>query len=112
MKVGVCEAPELKKQGEKLQLSFADALYGYMIEDVMLRIFGSDYREYLWLTSKNVLGTEAYRNRSEKQIGFLYQPAARRIAPEKLCPGQKLSVALCSNFWVETMRSRSAGAER
>ena len=41
MKVGVCEAPELKKQGEKLQLSFADALYGYMIEDVMLRIFGS-----------------------------------------------------------------------
>lgn len=46
MKVGVCEAPELKKQGEKLQLSFADALYGYMIEDVMLRIFGSDYREY------------------------------------------------------------------
>ena len=45
MKVGVCEALELKKQGEKLQLSFADALYGYMIEDVMLRIFGSDYRE-------------------------------------------------------------------
>ncbi len=108
MKVGVCEAPELKKQGEKLQLSFADALYGYMIEDVMLRIFGSDYREYLWLTSKNVLGTEAYRNRSEKQIGFLYQPAARRIAPEKLCPGQKLSVALCKHMMLELLGGDNA----
>ena len=103
MKVGVCEALELKKQGEKLQLSFADALYGYMIEDVMLRIFGSDYREYLWLTSRNVLGVEAYRNRSEKQIGFLYQPVARRIAPEKLCPGQKLSVALCKHMMLELL---------
>ena len=65
MKVGVCEAPELKKQGEKLQLSFADALYGYMIEDVMLRIFGSDYREYLWLTSKNVLGPEVLQKNWE-----------------------------------------------
>ena len=58
MKVGVCEALELKKQGEKLQLSFADALYGYMIEDVMLRIFGSDYREsvsYTHLTLPTIL---------------------------------------------------------
>ena len=46
---------------------------------------------------------EAYRNRSEKQIGFLYQPVARRIAPEKLCPGQKLSVALCKHMMLELL---------
>lgn len=95
MKVGVCEAQELKERGEKIGLTLADTLLGYMIEDALLRIYGSGYGEYLWLESREIFGVEAYRKRADEQIRFLYQPAERAIAPEKLCPGQKLSVALC-----------------
>ena len=101
MKVGVCEAQELKRKSEKLKLSFADTLYGYMIEDAMLRIYSSPYRDHLWLESRNVLGVKAYRERSEKQIRFLYQPAERMIGPEKLCPGQTMSVALCRQMMMD-----------
>ena len=98
MKVGVCEAPELKKRGEQLGLPLADTLLGYMIEDAMLRIYGSAYGEFLWLESRGIFGAEMYRKRAEEAIRFLYQPAERTIAPEKLCPGQKLSVALCEEM--------------
>lgn len=108
MKVGVCEAQELKERGGKLELSFADTFYGYMVEDAMLRIYGSPYQEHLWLESRNVLGEKAYCERSEKQICFLYQPAERTIAPEKLCPGQKLSVALCRQMMMDLFANDNA----
>lgn len=108
MKVGVCEALELKERSEKLELSFADTLYGYMIEDTMLRIYGSPYQEYIWLESRNVLGVKAYRERSEKQLRFLYQPVERTIASEKLCPGQTLSVALCRQMMMDLFAKDNA----
>lgn len=108
MKVGVCVAQELKERGEKLELSFADTLYGYMVEDAMLRIYGSAYQEHLWLESRNVLGEKAYRERSVKQIRFLYQPSERPIAPEKLCPGQKLSLELCRQMVMELFANDNA----
>ena len=37
MKVGVCEATELKKRSEMLSIPFADLLWGYAVEDLMLR---------------------------------------------------------------------------
>lgn len=108
MKVGVCEAQELKERGEKLGLSFADTLYGYMVEDAMFRIYNSPYQDHLWLESRNVLGEKAYRERSVKQICFLYQPSERAIAPEKLCPGQKLSVELCRQMVMDLFAGDNA----
>ena len=47
MKVGVCEATELKKRSEMLSIPFADLLWGYAVEDLMLRVSTSAYREFL-----------------------------------------------------------------
>lgn len=46
MKVGVCEATELKKRSEILSIPFADLLWGYAVEDLMLRVSTSAYREF------------------------------------------------------------------
>ena len=35
MKVGVCEATELKKRSEMLSIPFADLLWGYAVEDLI-----------------------------------------------------------------------------
>lgn len=98
MKVGICEAQQLKERSEELGLSFAEMLWGYMVEDAMLRIYASAYREHLWLVSRNVLGADSYQRRTEESIHFLYQPSERMMAKEKLCPGQRLSAALCEQM--------------
>ena len=56
MKVGVCEATELKKRSEMLSIPFADLLWGYAVEYLMLRVSTSAYREFLWLMSLPLLG--------------------------------------------------------
>ena len=91
MKVGVCEATELKKRSEMLSIPFADLLWGYAVEDLMLRVSTSAYREFLWLMSLPLLGEEAYRQRAKKRIRFFYKGSEEELTPDKLQPGQRLS---------------------
>lgn len=94
MIVGGCEATELKKRSEELEIPFADLLWGYAVEDLMLRITASDYREYLWLMSLPLLGREAYRQRAKKRIRFFYRTNEDVVLKGRLRPGQKLSLAM------------------
>lgn len=83
MKVGVCEATELKKRSEMLSIPFADLLWGYAVEDLMLRVSTSAYREFLWLMSLPLLGEEAYRQRAKKRIRFFYKGSEEELTPDK-----------------------------
>lgn len=94
MKVGVCEATELKKRSEMLSIPFADLLWGYAVEDLMLRVSTSAYREFLWLMSLPLLGEEAYLQRAKKRIRFFYKRSEEELTPDKLQPGQRLSIAM------------------
>lgn len=101
MKVGVCEAVELKERSEELGIPFADLLWGYAVEDMMLRISKSAYQEVLWLMTLPLLGIDAYREREKKHIRFYYQQSERKIPPDKLEPGQRLSLALGEHICAE-----------
>lgn len=94
----VCDAKELKERSEELDIPFADLLRGYVLEDMMLRVSTSSYKDSLWLETYPVLGEEIYRGRSERRIHFLYQESERVLPPEKLQPGQKLSAALAEQM--------------
>ncbi|MCM1284204.1 MAG: hypothetical protein NC180_10970 [Muribaculaceae bacterium] len=94
MKVGVNEATELKALAERLELPFANLLWGYVLEDLMLRVCASAYREHLWLRSERPLGEEAYRRGTEPELSFFYRESSRLPAPEKLVPGQMLTTEL------------------
>ena len=83
MKVGVCEATELKKRSEMLSIPFADLLWGYAVEDLMLRVSTSAYREFLWLMSLPLLGEEAYRQRAKKRIRFFYKGSEEELTPAR-----------------------------
>jgi len=102
MKVGVCEAEELKKRSSECGIPFADLLWGYVVEDMMLRISSSPYKDILWLESFPILGEKAYRQRSERQIRFFYQESERAIPPQKLQPGQKLSETMAEHMLEES----------
>ena len=101
----VCEASELKKRSEELAMPLADLLWGYVVEDMMLRIEDSDYHDILWLENGPILGKNAYRERAEKQIRFFYQESDKVIPPEKLKPGQKLSKPMAEQLMKDVFMS-------
>lgn len=108
MKVGVCEATELKARSEELAVPFADLLWGYAVEDMMLRVSASAYKEVLWLMTLPLLGVETYRERAKKHIRFFYQESERAIPPERLQPGQKLSSAMGEHIRTEIFGGENA----
>lgn len=98
MVIGVCEGTPLKKRSEELGIPFSDLLWGYMIEDMMLRIYNSEYKDILWLETVPILGETAYRAREQKRICFFYQENERPMSPDKLKPGQRLSVSMAEQL--------------
>ena len=41
-----------------------------------------------------LLGEEAYRQRAKKRIRFFYKGSEEELTPDKLQPGQRLSIAM------------------
>lgn len=98
MKVGVNEAQELKRLAEEKQLPFANLLRTYVLEDLMLRIYSSDYRDLLLLRDDGMFGEEACRRGGEESLSFYYQQSAKPFLENRLLPGQRLCVRLMENF--------------
>ena len=65
MWVGTIQAPELKELAEQKSLPFANMLRSYALEDMLLRISDSEYRDHLWLTDDGMLGEEGCRREGE-----------------------------------------------
>lgn len=103
MKVGVNEAAELKAIGEQTGIPFANLLCAYALEDFMLRIDGSDYREYLWLTNDRMLGEAAYRRGAAPVLDYSYHCDKYPPAAELLVAGQTLSPALARQLLREVL---------
>lgn len=101
MVIGACKEISLKKRSEELDIPFSDLLWGYMIEDMMLRIYQSEYKDILWLETVPIIGEAAYRAREQKRISFFYQENDRPMPPEKLKPGQKLSVLMAEQLMAD-----------
>ena len=101
MVIGVCEETPLKKRSEEFGIPFSDLLWGYMIEDMMLRIYNSEYKNILWLETVPILGESAYRAREQKRICFFYQENERPMPPDKLRPGQKLSSPMAEQLMAD-----------
>lgn len=101
MVIGACKETSLKKRSEELDIPFSDLLWGYMIEDMMLRIYQSEYKDILWLETVPIIGEAAYRAREQKRISFFYQENDRPMPPEKLKPGQKLSVLMAEQLMAD-----------
>lgn len=98
MKVGVNEAQELKQLAEEKELPFANLLRTYVLEDLMTRIYGSDYRDVLLMKEDGMFGEEACRRGGEETLAFYYQQSSRPIPGNKLLPGQRLDVRLMESF--------------
>jgi hypothetical protein len=113
MKVGVCEATELKKRSGELAIPFADLLWGYVIEDLMFRICDSRYGDRLWLETYPVIGEAAYREKERKTICFCYYEGEKPTheLTEELAERMMDEIFGSENFWQVHWRWLAASEE-
>lgn len=112
MKVGVNEAQELKKLAQERNIPFANLLRGYVLEDLMLRIYRSDYQEHLWIRDDRMLGEAGCRKGGEDRLSFYYLESSRPMPEDKPMPGQKLSPQLAEAFAGHILQQQnSAGVQ-
>jgi hypothetical protein len=98
MRIGIGDAGELKKRSVELEIPFADLLWGYIIEDFMLRIYDSRYGELWWLETYPVLGLEVYREKERKTLRFCYRECKMKRSAAKTDPGQKLTEPMAEHM--------------
>lgn len=81
MKLGIEFPQKWKDKSKEADISLSDILYGYVIENLMLRINKSSLRECLWLFNENALGEDAYKKVSKERLEFLYVEKEKKNAP-------------------------------
>ena len=70
-----------KDKSKENGISLSDILYGCAIEDVMLRIYMSTYKESLWVANEDALGEEAYKKTSKDHLNLLYIEKEKKDEP-------------------------------
>lgn len=81
MKLGVEFPLEWKVKSEEEGILLSDILYGYAIEDLMLRIENSSFKDCLWLTNEYAIGVEAYKKVSKERLEFFYIEKEKKTKP-------------------------------
>lgn len=94
MKLGVEFPQKWKEKSGKDNIALADILYGYAIENLMLRIEQCSFQEYLWLTNEYALGEEAYKKNSKERLEFIYVESEKKSFTETLKAGDKFSLEI------------------
>ncbi len=91
MKQSVIDSTFLKRKSEELQIPFSNLLAGYVLEEVVRLLFESGFKEYLWIENSQILGLEQYRRKNDLILKLKYRESSKKLEPNKLVPGQKLS---------------------
>ncbi len=94
MKLGMEFPQKWKEKSSKDNIALADILYGYAIENLMLRIEQSSFQEYLWLTNEYILGEEAYKKNAKERLEFIYVESEKKTIAESLGAGGSFSLEL------------------
>jgi hypothetical protein len=108
MNVGVRSDPFLAGIAEREEMSVADALRGYAVEELLRRIYESAYGEFLWLKGMQAVGPENYRSRQESSLDLFYVESRKYIAPGKIVPGAPWSAQLSDRLQKELFEVEDA----
>ena len=112
MKLGMDFPQEWKDRSEKSKMAISDILYGYAVEDLMVRLEKSSFHEYLWLTSEAVLTESAYRKNVKDRISFYYMETGKRTPLEfsvvELLAEELLQQECNDIFWTYYIEEKGA----
>ena len=78
MKLGMTFPQKWIEKSEKDDIPVSDILYGLAVEDLMMRIEKSSFRDYLWITNEQVISLDAYKKKNKERIEFLYVESGKK----------------------------------
>lgn len=94
MKLGMEFPQRWKEKSIKDQIPLSDMLYGYAVENIMLRLENSSFREYLWLTNEQAIGEEACKKTVKERLDFFYIESGKRNLLSKRTAGSTFQTEL------------------
>lgn len=78
MKLGITFPQKWVDTSTKYDISISDILYGLAVEDLLLRLEKSSFREFLWLTNEQAVGMNAYKKKNKEPLDFLYVESGKK----------------------------------
>jgi hypothetical protein len=108
MIVGMQQDSFLAVIAEREGLPYADALRGYAIEELLRRIYQSDYSEFLWLKEAQTVEIKNYGRRQDSCLEFYYVESSKYIAPGKIIPGVSWSERFRNQMQADLFEAKDA----
>ena len=78
MKLGIDFPQEWKTLSEQKSMAISDILYGYAVEDFMVRLEKSALHEFLWMMNEDAFTDEAFCKNVKTSLSFYYKESGRR----------------------------------
>ncbi|SFG48679.1 hypothetical protein SAMN04487761_1228 [Lachnospiraceae bacterium C7] len=72
MQIGIEKNTRLKRISEELEIPYADALKGMMIEEILKRIYTSPYKNNLFMVNSENLSLNGYTKRNQSSLELYY----------------------------------------
>ena len=94
MKLGMTFPQKWIEKSEKNDIPVSDILYGVAVEDLLLRIEKSTFKEYLWITNEQAIGLDAYKKKNKEQVDFLYVESGKKNYLSHTVAGQPFDQSL------------------
>lgn len=98
MKLGMEFPQKWKEKSIKDQIPLSDMLYGYAVENIMLRLESSSFKEYLWLANEQAIGEDAYRKTVKERLEFFYVESGKRNFLQEGTAGSTFKKELVENL--------------
>ena len=109
MKLGMDFPAEWKTLSEQSGIAISDILYGYAVEDLMVRMEKTSFHESLWLMNEDVLTEEAFGKNVKQSISFYYKESGRRTLDSILVETILIEVKEQDRhgiFWTHTVEEK------
>jgi len=88
MKLDVDFPQAWKEKSTKEQIPLSDILYRYAVENLMLRVERSTFKDYLWLTNEQAIGEAAYKKNTKERLEFIYVESGKKNFHNYVVAGQ------------------------
>ena len=78
MKFGTAFPVEWKTLSEQSGMLLSDILYGYAVEDLMVRLEKSSFHESMWIINEDALTEAAFGRKVKQSLSFYYKETGKK----------------------------------
>ncbi|MBO5097313.1 MAG: hypothetical protein J6B96_03250 [Agathobacter sp.] len=109
MKLGMAFPVEWKTLSEQSGMALSDILYGYAVEDLMVRLEKSSFHENMWIINEDALTEAAFGKKVKQSLSFYYKETGKKTLDSILVETILIEVKEQDRhgiFWTHTVEEK------